>query len=263
MVAAPLDEADLVLLAGRNDPLVHVLDQRARTRGLRTAWLDLPALAIQVEIVVSDGVATVSPTKPLLVRPLPSFDDTDDDTRFHWGERFAAAWSYAALNPSPVLNRPNEWGWSARASYSGSLTEFRLYRDVAATETFWYGRPPELAEPALHQELHTWQRVDTPDGERCIRSRSMPECVGWDQVIVVGQRGFRVTDVDIGSHDLEHRSVVAASALGLTFATVSWGIRRDGRAPILARINPFPSYYDVEPVGADAVDALIDELMKP
>jgi hypothetical protein len=88
----------------------------------------------------------------------------------------------------------------------------------------------------------------------------MPECAGWERVIVVRDRGFRVTTVDL-PYDLELESVDVVARLGLSFAAVSWGIPVDRGRPILAKINPYPSMYETAPVWSDVCRALLHALL--
>ena len=113
----------------------------------------------------------------------------DEEARFHWSEKFAAVWSAAAFSRIAV-NRPAEWGWWGRLSGSACVTEVRSGIPSRTFEVF-------SQEVAPISGLY-WQDVVT--GEQAVpgepltsagtllRSRKLPPCRGWDQVIVVGGR---------------------------------------------------------------------------
>jgi len=83
---------------------------------------------------------------------------------------------------------------------------------------------------------------------------------GWDQDVVVGRDAFRVTAPDVHDERIEEGSARATTALGLTFATVSWGFPRDGAEAVLTKINPFPTVHECLPVLDDVFGALLREL---
>ena len=259
-------EADLIIVAEADDPFPHAFAAYAADQGAAAERLTAAELACLLSISVADGRATLSPTRPLLLRPLrgpgPASEEED---RFVWSETFAAVWSLAALSPCPVVNRPDEWGWVSRSVFSGALTERRSRASVAAPEVFWQGHAPAEAEAMLHQDLATWLTVDsfdpTPASARQVRSRRFPACRGWEQVIVVGRQAWRVTSAPIGAWSIEEESIAATAALGLSFATVSWGLPEDGGPPVLGRINPHPSLLECRPVWADVRRALLRTLL--
>lgn len=200
----------------------------------------------------------VYPECALLLRPVREIKTaSSEEERFCWSEQFASVWAAASLSASPVVNRPNEWGWGCRAAFSAALTEQRLTGEVLCPEAFWYKSLPDKVTEMLHQDLSTWQIVDNPQEVLFVRSRLFPKCQGWDQVIVVDEEGFRVTAVELSLWDLEGNSIRVVKELGLLFATVSWGIPMDGTKPVLARINPFPTLPECAPVLREVFVALL------
>jgi hypothetical protein len=121
-------------------------------------------------------------------------------------------------------------GTEGRTTFSAALTERRLTGSVRAPEAFWHELAPEGSAKMFHQDLSTWLTVEAPESSPFLRSRLLPKCRGWEQVIVIGEEGFRVTTATLGSWAVEGDSVGVAKHLGLQFATVSWGIPSDDTA---------------------------------
>lgn len=211
--------------------------------------------------IVQNGTSVrVEPACALLLRPLrPQDAMRDADERFAHTEVFSTLWSAAAMTARPVINRPNAWGWSARVSASAVVTQQRAGMRDAAPEAYWHAMPPGAAF-RYHQSLETWAVVDDPSGTRFGRSRALARPRGWEQVIVVGTEGFRVTRADVGDRDIEADSVDVATRLGVRFATVSWAIPFGEAPAALARVNPFPSVQECRPVLTDVCAALLRSL---
>lgn len=256
-----LRNADIVVVSDFDDELSSHFISFACAEGFACVRSRLEDLAPALSIAMNSKETLVDFEPALLLRPVgQEMAGLDQDARFHWAEKFAAIWAAAALSPRPVINRPNELGWAARTSSSGALLELRGRGGVVAPEVIWSGRPPPDADSMLHEDLHTWTPAASLDPIGCYRSRKMPACRGWEQAIVVQSRAFRVTTVDLGSYDLEMDSVAIAERLGLTFATISWGIPVSGGPPVLAKVNAFPSFDEVKPVWDDVRRVLLDAL---
>jgi len=259
-------EADLIIVAEADDPFPSAFAAYVEDEGLVAARMAPRALAEVLSIAVEGAAARVSPDRPLLLRAIrgPGPASSEED-RFVWSEIFAAVWSFAALSPRAVVNRPDEGGWVSRSVFSGALTERRSRATVSAPEVYWQGRAPEGLDGMLHQDLATWKTLDAAELPtalaRQLRSRRFPPCRGWEQAVVVGDAAHRVTTAAIGDWPLEQESARVAAALGLSFATVSWGLPADGGAPVLARINPHPTLAECRPVWRDVRRALLRMLL--
>ncbi|RZB13785.1 hypothetical protein StrepF001_42175 [Streptomyces sp. F001] len=249
-----LRDADIIVIDEADDPLSAAVAAHAEREHVVRARLTDAARAMTI---TQDGpAATVDPPAALLLRPLrpqPAMSDADD--RFSWSEAFATVWSAAALTDRPVVNRPGEWGWSARTSASAVVTHRRTGLDGEAAEAYWHAMRPD-PEFGFHQSLDDWRLVEA--GEAPFgRSRALRRPRGWEQVIVVGTDAFRVTTADLGARDLESDSLRATARLGLSFAAVSWAIPDGDEPAVLARVNPFPTFPDCRPVLTDVARALI------
>jgi len=258
-----IESADFLVVSDGKDALTSMFLDFAASQGHTGVDVHPLGFARLVSVEVDGTGPRVAPALPLLLRPLPVFPATaDEETRFHWSECYAACWAAASLVPRPSLNRPTAWGWATRITASNALLECRVRGASAAPELFWTGTPPTDAGDGewLHQDLETWATIDTP-GPGFYRSRRFPRCRGWEQVIVVGARGLRVTSADIGDRELEAASVAVAAKLAASFATVSWGIPEDDSPAVLARLNPFPSMHEIGPVWPDVRRLLLGELM--
>ncbi|WP_442680104.1 hypothetical protein ACSBM8_02530 [Sphingomonas sp. ASY06-1R] len=249
---------DIAVVCEPDDPLPWLFARFAADRGLQAACVTAQEWGRAVTVEHDRGVR-ITPDLPMMLRPLRGPTTGLEEERFVFNECFALLWSAAALAEAPVINRPGELGWGGQASYSASITDLRRGSAAPHTEWLWHRQPP-LAPDLLHQDLTTWLTVATPDDDAAIRSRTLPACRGWDQVVVVDEEAWRVTDVDIGDTGIERQSIAAAQTLQLRFCTVSWAIPIEG-APILVRVNPFPTLAECTPVMNDIFSALAGRLM--
>jgi hypothetical protein len=248
--------ADILIVDEANDHFSAVFSEFAEQSGVTCRRARLEEAGREVTIQHEAGRTEVSPQMPLLLRPIEGGSSPHEEEQFVWSECFAAVWSLGTLSPCPVVNRPDEWGWGGRTAFSANLCDVHRGAPILGPEIFWWDLPPEDMDGLLHQELAGWQQVKDPLPDAPIRSRRIPPRLGWDQVIVVGEEGFRVTEVDIGPYPLEEMSVAAARQLGLCFATISWGIAPEG-APFIARINAFPALSECVPVLYTSFGALL------
>lgn len=260
--------ADLIIIDEADDGLSALFAGYAGKRGCEAQRLRLGAFARAVTIDhdprATDGPVDVTPSVPLFLRPLAGGASAIEEDRFVWNEAFAAVWAAAALTARPVVNRPNEWGWGSRSAFCASLSDLRRGAEVCAPEVFWRGLAPDGHGELLHQELRRWANLepgplDVGPSDLPIRSRRLGPCRGWEQVLVVGSRAFRVTEADLGAYAVEADSIAAAASLALSFACVSWAVAEEG-GPRLVRINPFPTLQECRPVLEDVFEALLQEL---
>lgn len=283
---------DFLIVADAADPVAALVGIAAKKSGLNTRLLSLEEASRVFTVELASSGAHVEPRVPIFLRPANAGSLHDEVERFAWNEAFAAVWSAAALTPATVINRPNVYGWGSQCAFSAALTDFRLGEPIRAPEYFWSGlnqdNPADRADqdrqslevmgiaPAsghgeattledsraklYHQDLSSWQTLEALKPGRSIRSRMLPPCKGWEQVIVVGDQGWRVTDADLPGDRLEAVSIARAQALDLAFVTVSWAIPQEGD-PILVRTNPFPSLDEVQPVATEVLDRLIAKLV--
>lgn len=258
-----------ITIADADDHLAELVNRAAEQRGMTVTRLGLAQASRKFTVALDASGVQVDPCVPLFLRPAYSGILHDETERFAWNEDFAAVWSAAALTPATVINRPNVYGWGSQCSFSAASTEVRLGEPVSASEYFWSGLPPERAqadggtEPSgtlHHQDLDTWLTVEHVGQNTSIRSRLLPPCKGWEQVVVVGNRGWRVTSADLPFDQIEADSVARGRLLDLAFLTVSWAIPEYGD-PILVRTNPFPSLEEIQPVATEVLDALITILV--
>lgn len=231
------------------DAFSAVFASIADDRGRRVERMRLSAFARSVTINHDAAGARVTPDSPMLLRPLQGIAGAaSDDERFQWGEEFAVLWSAAALNSSPVVNRPCEWGTAGRAAFSAVVTDqrglARSFSPEAFSHDLWMGE----SGFEFHQDLDSWRHTTTPEAHSFVRSRRLPPMRGWEQVVVVGDFGLRVTMAGIGPYLIDVRSVQIAKLLALGFCVISWGIPLKGGTPIVTRVNPFPTLDECRPV---------------
>jgi len=251
---------EFIIVDEPDDTFSAALGVYASGRAVTWRRIRLGEFARTLTVEHENARAKVWPETPLLLRPLRGAGTADEETRFCWNEQFSTLWSAAALTSKPVINRPNECGWGGRITFSSALTEQRCHGAVAAPESYWHGLPPP-ADGMFHQDLTTWTTVESPGEDAYVRSRLLPRCRGWDQVIVVGKSAFRVTAADLGSWAIEEESLTVAASLRLEFATVSWAIPEEGTRGVLARVNPFPALAEVMPVWNEVSSTLLSVLL--
>ncbi|GAA0572804.1 hypothetical protein GCM10010172_66730 [Paractinoplanes ferrugineus] len=253
---------DLLIVDEADDPFGHAFSSFATARGVAVDRCRLPVAARRTTLDIAGCEVTVDPAPSVLVRPArPPLPDATEDERFAWTECYSTFWSAAALSPRPVVNRPNEWGGVSRSVLSAVVTERRAGRVPVLRENFWNDRPPPDPDRWFHQDLGSFAVSDSPAGITFGRSRERTATQGWEQVVVVGSAGFRVTTADIGPRDVEAQSVAAVAALGLQFATVSWAIPAGDGPAVLARVNPFPGLEECRPVLREVFTTLLELLL--
>jgi hypothetical protein len=253
-------DADVIVVDEPADLFGAAFCDWALARGVRAARLRLPEVASELSIAGDGDRPTVEPEMAMLLRPLQGVRPPAlPDERFIWGEQFATLWAAAALTRSPVVNRPNEWGWASKTTMSAVVTERRAGLEAPPAESVWKRCPP--GKPfSHHQDLETWAQPDDPSQLEFGRSRALPPMCGFDQVVVVGERAWRVTAPGVHDAAIEETSIRATAVLALAFATISWGFPADGGAPLITKINGFPTLRECVPVLDSVFDALLEQL---
>jgi hypothetical protein len=249
--------SDIIVVDEADDWFSAAFVEYAAQGGVIAERMRLDEFGRRATIHTAGARMSATPHVPLLLRPIQSGTEHDEVERFARNECFAAVWALAVMTPAPVVNRPNCYGWSACSAFSANLTDRRSGRVAPADEYFWADLPPAATPDTLfHQSLDDWGVHEVlPDGIAA-RSRRLPPCRGWEQIVVVGDEAWRVTEADIGAVDLAGPSIDYVRTLGLVFAVVGWAIPVSG-APILVRTNPFPGFHEVAPVFTDTADALL------
>jgi hypothetical protein len=230
--------------------------------GVSASRMRLQQLARMVSLKHDARGVSASPAVPLLLRPLKGLPTpATEEERFVAGEEFAAVWSFAALSPRPVINRPSAHGWAGLAAFSSMVTARRLQQADTPPEAIWHGTQP-CQTFGVHQDTSSFVVQAQVDGQRFYRSRALPPLRGTELVVVARGQGHRVTSADLEGYDVEKRSVDLVRAADLRFATIAWGVPTDGSAPVFTRLNPYPNYYDCVPVLNEVMEALLNDLLQ-
>lgn len=264
MVNSAWSGSDLIVVDEEGDNLAGVLTASWLAQGVEVRRYRLCEASQLFTVRVRGGEAAVEPGVPLLLRPLRGLPPgASADRRFMHAESFAAIWAAAALTPAHVVNRPDAWGYTSRASASVIVTQRRSgWIAEQDTEYIWHRLAPSGPE-LVHQDIETWALTQDPAATSFGRSRSVLNVAGWEQVIVVGSVALRTSEAGLCSLDLEVDSLAVARALSLTFATVSWAVSMDLGSAVLARVNPFPTLPECIPVLSEVSDRLLQELTTP
>jgi hypothetical protein len=252
---------EIALLCEADDMFAHAFAKTALDAGYLCRQVRPDDFSREITLEHDDGEVRIFPDCAIFLRPIKGIGaEVEEEARFCWSESFAALWAAAALTKNPVVNRPNEWGLASRGSQSAIITERRAGLTHHGFESFWHGLQPEGADSMLHQDLIDWRMGIQPENSSFVRSRQMPRCRGWEQVVVAVGQGFRTSTAEIGDRDLIPESIRLAAALHHQFATLTWGIPEDDAPPLLARINPFPTVYECAPVWTSVSHALLEYL---
>jgi hypothetical protein len=256
------EDARLIVIDEDDDLFSAVLVEYARKLGVSIRRARLLDVARSLSIAIDGDAVVVEPSCSLLLRPIKTPPPmSSPDERFAWSEAFSTVWSAAALTSEPVINRPNEWGWASRVTQSAAVTSQRAGQEDFAAEAYWHSIAPSH-EYQYHQDLNDWRQISNSTSAQFGRSRALPAVAGWDQVIVVEDQPFRVTNADIGPRDIENASVGIAKKLGISFASVSWAIPTDQSPAVLTRVNPYPAAFECRPVLTDVCSALMKNLIR-
>jgi hypothetical protein len=227
--------------------------------------MDSEAAARLFSISVESGTATVQPDVPMFLRmPLTVKRDYFFDESFLHGECVAALLAAATLTKSPVLNRPYKGCVSGRAVPSAGLTQLRLGMPVRSEEVFSNTVPaPSFQVPRAFwsiQDLVTFSTnawPSLPSGDGPYRAKWLDFEPSYEVVTVLGHEAWRSTTVKLEHLGLESRSIELIKRLELLFAAVTWEVSPALDSAELARVDPYPSFSQVQPVWTVLGEALL------
>ncbi|MET8155851.1 hypothetical protein ABZT47_05720 [Sphaerisporangium sp. NPDC005289] len=255
--SAPSGTADpeLIIVADPEDEVAIEVAEFVTESGHEARVLDVFDAAQMFTVSVRDGVATVTPECPLVLRlPPPPPLRVSFDAEFQYGECLAQLWAVAALTPAPVINRPTPQGLGSRVSVSAALTELRAGVSGGSVEVF-AGAPPAPAPtppPAGEDAEATWWVRDEGTGatapwtdamtaEGPFRARWSDADPVFEGVVVLGGNAWRCTTADLDDLDLTERSIGIVARLGLDLAAVTWRLAPDLASARLVNVEPFPA----------------------
>ncbi|MFJ3308842.1 hypothetical protein ACIPSA_38510 [Streptomyces sp. NPDC086549] len=247
MSSEPLTPADLIVVADPQDAVAGEMAEYVAEQGRSVAVLDVFDAAQLFTVTTRAGAATVEPVVPLvLLLPPPPTRRISFDAEFQLGECLAHLWAVAALTPAPVINRPSATLVAGRTSRSAAVTERRAGEDGGSEVfSFDYPRPgsPE-GDTFWVEDLGTlrarpWPR--RPPGTGPYRARWSDADPATETVVVLGDRAWCCTTVDLGHLALESRSVAAAAALDLCLAALVWRVTDGAAEARLVHVEPFPA----------------------
>ncbi|WP_215454320.1 hypothetical protein [Streptomyces sp. ATCC 21386] len=243
----------LVLVADPEDAVAAEVRDFVVESGHEAVVLDVFDAAQMFTVTVDGGDAVVEPTLPMMLRlPSPPLRRISFDAEFHLSECLAHLWAVTALTTAPVINRPSPGGLGTRVSASAVLTELRAGLTGGSCEVF-SSRPPAPDRPAEGegtqwwvQDLATWRTHPWPevsDGSGPYRARWSDPDPLFETVVVLGDRAWPCSAVELDALCLEKRSTDVAARLGLELAAVVWRIAPDLTRARPVMVEPFP---DVE-----------------
>ncbi|MEV8462055.1 MULTISPECIES: hypothetical protein [Streptomyces] len=251
----PLD--GLVVVADPKDPVAVEVRDFVRESGHRAAVLDVFDAAQAFTVTVDGPAAVVEPAVPLMLRlPAPPLRRVSFDAEFQLTECLAHLWAVAALTPAPVINRPAPGGPGTRVSPSAVLTDLRAGLPGDAVEVF-SALPPAPAPPARDegtqwwvQDYSTWTTrpwPEPPAGPGPYRARWSDPDPLLENVVVLGDRAWPCSAVELDGLRLAEHSTDMVARLGLDLASVVWRISPDLTEARPVVVEPFP---DIEQLRA-------------
>lgn len=255
---------DLLVVGEPDDPVASAIVSFALSRGRRAILLNHDQAARLFTLSNGPDGAQVEPDVPMVLRPRapPPAKATADET-FLRGEAWATLWAAAALATSPVLNRPGAFGAEGRWSVSGAIIDRRAHAPGGAElhlAARGGAKPPDSRPWAIEATGRPARRWRGPVTGALGRARPILEDERYERVIVLDDKAWRSSTVDLAALTLETRSIAAAAQLGLAFAAVTWGVGTDHAVARLARIDPYPSLEQLWPVWSDVAPALMSRL---
>lgn len=260
---------DLIIVGVRDDQFSTEFAAFAQQNGYSASILDSCEAAQLFSISIDSGQATVMPNLPMLIRTTSTPPVREDfDRSFQSGECFATLWAAAALNQALVLNRPTTHSFWGRISYSPELTKWRAGLREDTVEIFASQAPPPPTERFNHQwylqdvgthEIEAWNTL--PDGKGPYRARWSKPNPTYEIVVVLNEKTWRCTTAAIDHLDLEQKSIKLLQRLDLSFASVVWNVSHDVQSATLVRVDPFPSFQQIQFVWSSLAPALLEVLV--
>ena len=265
---------DLLIVSDRADQLAQAIQSGFAQLGKRAEILDILTAAQLFTLEIVNGKVAITPDLPLILRPTASeVMQKNFDQSFHHGESLSTLWAVAAACQSRVLNRPTPRSMWGLTSFSTVLTHYRAQLELEMPEQFTLN-PPVLNPPVLKpqtQAQHQWYLQDmgtfettvateNPPGQGPYRARQAFRDRHYEMVVVLANRAWRSTQVPLDFLNLESRSIQLLRNLDLEFGVVIWSIQPDLTACTIAKVEPFPTFAQVELVWHDLLISLYEEI---
>ena len=257
----------MVVICGPSDRLAVDFCRAATAHGRRAERWTCAEAASRLTIARAGCRATVRPHVPLLLRyaEMPWQSPTAEQ-RFHFSEMWSLVWAAAAITSATVINRPGSQGLIAAVSPSSAVLRRRAHVRSDECEVF-ASHEPKPRGPSHEwwlQPLRPGSPTEPGDGSEAtspVRAGHIPEELVARSVTVVGGAVFPASDQSASRDGRLHRlSREVCSALGLLFASVTWGVTPTGEAVRLGRVSPCPTLEDVGPAWPEIARSLLDLL---
>jgi hypothetical protein len=240
-------DADLLIVADPADAVAVELAGYVGEHGRSARIMDVFDAARMFTVTVRGTKAQVEPDLPVFLRlPPPPARRVSFDAEFQYNECLAQLWAATALMSAPVINRPAPQTMAGRTSPSAALTELRAGEARCGVEVFSSRYPVPVApqgEQFWVEDLGALRASPWPErpvGTGPYRARWSDANPAFEMVIVLRERAWRCTTVDIDHLGLEQRSVAVAKALALSLAAVVWRVTANASEARLVNVEPFP-----------------------
>jgi hypothetical protein len=259
---------DLLIVGEPTDTLAQEIVSYLTKIGKEAVILDAMSAAQLFTIEIANGKATVTPDLPIILRmTAPELIREDLDETFQYGEALSTLYAVATICNSPVLNRPNPRNLWGEVALSSVLTQVRANLTPDTQEIFTLHPPNLTAENPQQQwylqDLGTYQTTlasKLPSKGGPFRARLSWANPGYEIVVVLANRAWRTTQVPLDGLELERQSISLLRNLDLNFGVVIWSIDSDLTQASIARIEPFPTFAQVQLIWSELATNLYEVL---
>jgi len=259
---------DLLIVSDRMDQLAQAIQAGFAQLGKQVEILDTLTAAQLFTLKIVNGKVAITPDIPIILRPTDANSmDHDFDQSFHQGEALSTLWAAAAVCESRVLNRPTPKSMWGLTSASSVLTHHRAQLALKTQERFTLNVPvfdTQQPDQAWYlQDFGTFETTaatDTPIGHGPYRARLAFGDRNYEIVVVLADKAWRLTQARLDALNLESQSIQLLRNLDLDFGVVIWSVSPDLTTSEIAKVEPFPTFDQVELVWHDLLIGLYEEL---
>jgi hypothetical protein len=259
---------DLLIVGELADSLSQAIVKAFAQFGKKVVILDVLSAAQLFTVEINRGEVFITPDLPMILRVTsPQLIRNNFDETFQYEEALSTLWAVAIACNSPVLNRPNPRTMWGEVALSSVLTQIRAHL-IPDTQEIFSLYPPQLIFDTPQkqwylQDLGTYQTtiantIYPGNGPfRCRLSLANP---GYEIVVVLANRAWRTTQVNLEHLELEAQSISVLRSLNLNFGIVIWSIKSDYTEASIARIETFPTFAQVELIWSELAISLYEVL---
>jgi hypothetical protein len=260
---SPIRGVDILLVGDQGDELLRASAAACHSRAARHALLSPLDFCRLVTVHNHDGVPSVSPDLPLILRQAFREWPTSREDQFLRLEEHAHLWAALRLMRSPVVNRPTIEGMHSSNTQSAQAKLLRLamlYPDLVPAEAYASvnGFDRGTYEVASLTKFIQGDEIDSGSTQTYRGRKRLPPGWLYLQTIFCGESVWVKHD-SYGNLDwLRLHTRTIAEDLGLHLGVIYWRAQPlRGRAEV-ARVVPYPSALLLGGYLGQVVESLLD-----